>query len=279
MSGDRRKQEIVDTFSTVASGYDTPALRLFPFCADKLIALLQPAPGKKLLDVATGTGAVAIAAAQMIGPDGRVTAIDFSEAMLDKAQKNIAKMALDNIDLHVMDGSALEFRGNYFDYVSCSFGLFFMEDMAQALQQWKRVCRPGGSIGFTSFGDEAFTPLMTLFRQLAEKYGVGENNQQKPYGLELLKSPDRCLLLLEEAGFGQCRVHTEQMGYHLKNAEEWWEVLWNSGARAVIMKLPQQQLGKFKREHLAEIETLQSDDGIYLNIQTHFSFAVKEVLN
>lgn len=275
MTEDNRKQQIKSTFSEVASGYDNAAMRYFPFCADKLMSLLNLSPGEKLLDVATGTGAAAISAAQLLIPEGRVTAIDFSEAMLNKAEKNINKMALTNIDLHVMDAESLEFRKDYFDYVVCSFGLFFLEDMTAGLQQWSRVCKPGGKIAFTSFGAEAFKPMREMFIEQAKQYGVGPAEEGEPLGIELLTDPEKCMAYLENAGLENCKVQTEQMGYTLNKADDWWDIVWNSGLRGTLKQLPQEKLGQFKREHLAEVDKLKRKDGIFLNVQVHFSVAVK----
>ncbi|GMR18266.1 MAG: hypothetical protein BMS9Abin33_0672 [Gammaproteobacteria bacterium] len=279
MTENNRKQQIKSIFSEVASGYDNAAMRYFPFCADKLMSLLKPGAGQKLLDVATGTGAVAIAAAQLLVPEGRVTAIDFSETMLNQAEKNITKMGLSNVDLHVMDAESLEFRKDYFDYVVCSFGLFFLDDMAAGLNQWARVCRPGGKIAFTSFGSEAFKPMIEMFIEQAKQYGIESEKERKPLAIELLTDPEKCKACLENAGLGNCSVQTEQMGYHLGKADEWWDIVWNSGLRGTIMQLPQDKLGQFKHEHLAEVEKLRGKDGIFLNVQTHFSSALKPVVH
>ncbi|MCR4347941.1 MAG: hypothetical protein NUV55_12180 [Sulfuricaulis sp.] len=59
------RERVTSVFNLVAAGYDRPELRFFPFCADRLIARLSPLPGTKLLDVATGTGVVALAAAHL----------------------------------------------------------------------------------------------------------------------------------------------------------------------------------------------------------------------
>lgn len=109
--------EIITVFNLVAGGYDDAALRFFPFCADRVIARLNPPPGAKLLDVATGTGAIALAASQAVGPQGRIIAIDLAERMLDRFQAKIDKFGVANLDLHVMDAHSLEFRRDYFDYV------------------------------------------------------------------------------------------------------------------------------------------------------------------
>jgi ubiquinone/menaquinone biosynthesis C-methylase UbiE len=65
-----QKQSVTNIFDTVAPGYDSEALRFFPFCADQIANELNPKPGQKILDVATGTGAVAVALAQAVRPGG-----------------------------------------------------------------------------------------------------------------------------------------------------------------------------------------------------------------
>ncbi|MDH5649927.1 MAG: class I SAM-dependent methyltransferase [Gammaproteobacteria bacterium] len=275
MDQSKRKQQIKTTFSTVASGYDNPAMRYFPFCGDKLIALVSPRPGEKILDVAAGTGAATIAAAQMVAPGGRVTAIDFSEPMLEKLEKNAAKMALFNIDVHVMDAETLEFRSDYFHHVLCSFGLFFMDDMDQALRQWIRVCRPGGSIAFTSFGSEAFEPMMSMFKEKVTQLSPGLLTPDKPCGMELLTDKSVCRQLMENAGLVDCQITTLQMGYHLKSVDDWWDIVWSSGLRGMLMQLSQDEIGRFKIEHFGQVESLQSEQGIYLNVETHFSMGRK----
>ncbi|MEK7207536.1 MAG: class I SAM-dependent methyltransferase, partial [Pseudomonadota bacterium] len=125
MSSHDERQHVVTLFNLVASGYDNAALRYFPFAADRLITQMQPAPGTKILDVATGTGVVALAAAQAIGEGGRVAAIDLAESMLERLQEKIDKFGIRNIDLHVMDASSLDFPRDYFDHVNCSYGLYF----------------------------------------------------------------------------------------------------------------------------------------------------------
>ena len=140
----QHKDKMRRVFDTLAPVYDSPATRFFPFCADRLVSYVRPRPGSKVLDVATGTGVAAIAFAQAVRPGGRVTAVDISADMLDRAAANIGKMALDNVDLHQMDAERLDFRGGYFHSVVCSYGLFFLPDMPAALREWVRVLRPGG---------------------------------------------------------------------------------------------------------------------------------------
>jgi len=96
------KQQVSNIFNTVAEDYDSAALRFFPMTADSMVRFLKPRQDWRVLDVATGTGVLAIALAQAVN-QGRVMAIDLSEAMLAQAEKKFKKMALENIGLLQMD--------------------------------------------------------------------------------------------------------------------------------------------------------------------------------
>ncbi len=271
---DARKR-VISVFNRVASGYDDAALRFFPFCADRLISRLNPAPGTKLLDIATGTGAVALAAAQAVGDQGRVVAIDLAEAMLDQLQEKVVKFGIRNIDLHVMDAGSLEFRRDYFDNVVCSFGIFFIPDMSTALKEWVRVLKPGGRIMFSVFGKNAFQPMMELFIKRLQRYGALSPDDGSTPAAMRLADPERCRDLLSNAGLQQIEVTTEQLGYHLKDESQWWDVLWNSGTRGWIEKIPESERDIFRAEHLSEIHPLSVEQGLWLDVETHIVSGTK----
>jgi ubiquinone/menaquinone biosynthesis C-methylase UbiE len=256
-------------FDRIAPGYDAAALRFYPFCADHMIIRLKPARGSKILDVATGTGAVALAATQAIGESGRVTAIDLSEGMLGRLQEKIDKFGIRNIDLHVMDGAALEFRRDYFDDVVCSFGLTFLSDMSASLKEWARVTKPGGRVMFSVFGSQAFQPMRQLLAEHLRDNGVALPDSDAPGSVTRLADPGRCRDLLHEAGLEETEVITEQFGYRLENETQWWEVVWNGAMRAWIEKIPPQRSESFRSGYLNEVRPLMKDDGLWLNVETH----------
>lgn len=268
---DQAKQDVVAVFEQVAERYDNSSMRFFPFCADRLIAHLRPRSGDKVLDVATGTGAVALAAAQAIGPQGRVQAIDLAENMLQAAVANLQRSGLTNVDFHLMDAESVEFKSRYFDCVTCSFGIFFLPDMQAGLASWRQVLKPGGRVMFTSFTANAFQPLADMFRQRMESFGIDipQENWMR------LTAEEECVALLEAAGFGNTEIVVEQLGYHLNGPEDWWEIIYSSGFRGYLEKLDAEQLGRFRVEHLAEIQSLMTDKGLWLDVETLFSTGVR----
>ena len=261
------KANIKSIFDLVANGYDNPSMRFFPFTADRIVDLLRVVPDSRVLDIATGTGMAAMAFAQTLGRQGRVQAIDLSDKMLDKAYVNIQKTGLSNIDLHNMDAEHLEFRSKYFDAVSCSYGIFFLPDMLAGMKEAFRVLKPGGRFIFTSFAKASFSPLAEQFQKDVEAVGA-----EFPKGNWLLLEEEQaCLDILQEAGFEQAQTVTEQLGYHLNSSQDWWEILWNSGYRGILEQMSQEQLGRFRITHLANVDKFTTEKGLWLNIETIFS--------
>ncbi|MDH5573534.1 MAG: class I SAM-dependent methyltransferase [Gammaproteobacteria bacterium] len=271
MNSDAEKlvSNVINIFEQVASGYDNPAMRFFPFCGDRIALHLQLKRNEKVLDIAAGTGAATVAAAQMIIPEGRVQAIDLSEKMLDKAYINLQRAGLNNADFYVMDASVLDFKSKYFDAAICAFGLFFLPDMAAALKEWLRVLKPDGRLMYTSFTPKAFQPMADIFRADLEDFGV-----QWPEARWLLLSTEQeNRKLLEQAGFTHLQFLQEQIGYHLNEAEDWWEVVMNSGFRGMLNQVPADRLDDFKKQHLDKVKQLKTDKGLWLDVETLFSSA------
>jgi len=85
---DELQKTVLACWDRTAPKYAKAGPPIFRLAAERLLALLDPAPGSRLLDVACGTGAVAIPAAKQVGPSGLVTATDYSPCMVAEAEKD-----------------------------------------------------------------------------------------------------------------------------------------------------------------------------------------------
>jgi ubiquinone/menaquinone biosynthesis C-methylase UbiE len=166
-----------------------------------LVAGAEIRSGFHVLDIATGTGLLAIKAAQKVGPTGKVLGIDISKGMLAEAHRKAAAAELRNIDFVLADAERLEFPRESFDRVFCSSALVSMLDIPRALHHWIDFLRPGGIIAFDApskpFG------IAQVIADIAAEHGV-----HLAYA-DIADTPNKCRSLLEEAGFEVAAVRTE----------------------------------------------------------------------
>ena len=78
------------------------------------------------------------------------------------------------------------------------------------------------------------------------------------------------LALFQDIGLVDITVHEEQLGYHLHDTKEWWELVWNSALRLWVDLVPAEKRDWFRSEHLAEVATLVTVDGLWLDVPVLF---------
>jgi SAM-dependent methyltransferase len=120
--------------------------------AARLIKHAKIAAGQRVLDVACGTGVVAITAARA---GARVSGLDLTPQLLERAREN-ARLATVEIDLREGDAEQLPFDEAVFDVVLSQFGHMFAPRPEVALNEMLRVLKPGGTIAFSTWPPELF---------------------------------------------------------------------------------------------------------------------------
>ena len=258
MDNNDRKKMIQQGFDTVAAGYDHPSLSFFPETAKRLVEHLELQPQQQLLDICTGTGVVALTAAEKL-TQGKVTGIDLSAGMLQQARNKADEKNLSNTEFQQMDLDKLTFPEAHFDVATSSFGLFFIEDMTSALNNIARTVKPGGKIAITSFTEDAFSPMSEIFIERYEATGreVPALSWKRLASEELLREQ------FEAVGISDVSVHHEPLGYQMTDEQMWWDVVWNAGYRSLLNQLSKEEQVEFEREHREEIKVLLGEEGVW----------------
>ena len=119
-------------------------------------------PGDRVLDVATGTGDLAIALAKRVAPGGEVVGSDFSEGMLEHARRKAGSAA--NVRFETANALALPYGDGEFAAATVGFGARNFSDLAQGLREMARVVRPGGRVVVLEITTPQRPPLSTFFR-------------------------------------------------------------------------------------------------------------------
>jgi arsenite methyltransferase len=266
------QEPLVASYNLVAAGYDTQ--RYMRVCASRLVELVGLPSGAKVLDVATGTGWAALAAARTVGSTGQVVGVDLTPGMLEQARRKAAMAHLTNVAFREGDAQQLDFPPDSFDAVLCASAIFFLPDMLAAVREWQRVTKPGGQVAFSTCGDTLFHPMRTMLNARLSRYGVRLPSQPQN---QRLTDPEQCRALLREAGCAHIAVHTEQLGYYLRDVDEYWEdtVAWNGSWRGRISQIPPEKIEQFRAEHLAEVSALATDRGIWVDVPCNVALGHK----
>lgn len=270
MDEEQRRTILKETFDTVAGGYDCEALRFFKASAEHMASLLKLQGSEHVLDVACGTGHAALAIAGVL-PTGRVTAVDFSPGMLGQARRKAASLGVRNIEFLERDMQDLNFPGGNFDVAVCAFGIFFVDDMESQLSHIASTVRNGGRVMVSNFEENYFSPMKEMLFERLGAYGV----QMPPQTWRRIATEAGCRQLSEQAGLKHITVTRKNVGYHLENARQWWDVVWNGGFRRMVSQLPDEDRERFRREHLDEVEALRTSNGIRLDVGVLYTGGTK----
>jgi demethylmenaquinone methyltransferase / 2-methoxy-6-polyprenyl-1,4-benzoquinol methylase len=129
--------------------------------------LAELAPGGRALDVATGTGDLALELAARVGADGEVVGVDFSERMLEvaRAKASARTATLDGATVRFETGNALalSYPDGAFDAATVGFGARNFSDLGRGLSEMARVVRPGGRVVVLEITTPRRPPLSTFF--------------------------------------------------------------------------------------------------------------------
>jgi len=129
----------------------------------KAIREIQAVHPKQILDVATGTGDLAIAASQL-KPE-KITGVDIAEQMLEVGRKKIASQQLSGmITLQAGDSESMPFANNAFDAVTCAYGVRNFEHLEAGLKEMCRVMRPGGKLAILEFSHPKKFPIKQIYK-------------------------------------------------------------------------------------------------------------------
>jgi len=177
--------------------------------------------GHRVLDIATGIGEPALAAARRVGPAGRVTGIDLSPAMLEIARRRARQGGLDNAEFRVMDANALDLPVAAFDAALCRWGLMFVDDLAHTLRAIHAALKPGARLAIGVWGTADEVPaLSTAARVLHRELGLPPPPQGAGTAFALADGP-ALAAALQAAGFDEVTRKPLNVHYDYASTSEY----------------------------------------------------------
>jgi ubiquinone/menaquinone biosynthesis C-methylase UbiE len=252
---DRLAAEVAAYFDRRSATYDTGDFH--PKLTARLIDAAAIKEGQTVLDIATGTGLVAIEAARRVGASGHVIGLDISFDMLAQARRKIDDLCLQNIELRRGDACSVDFPAEKFDLILCSAAMVFMADTPEVLRRCSRFLKPGGYVGFDAPAENSTASGATL-ALLARQHGIALKYAR-------LNTQDACRQALAEAEFEVAHCTTELITQRMLPVSEIdaaWEGIINHPLSRPVSELPQDGLIHLKEEFRAKLLSLATPEGI-----------------
>ncbi|WP_341228072.1 bifunctional demethylmenaquinone methyltransferase/2-methoxy-6-polyprenyl-1,4-benzoquinol methylase UbiE [uncultured Arcticibacterium sp.] len=209
-----KKEQVSEMFDNISKNYDLLNRVLSGgidiYWRKKAMSLLKKAQPKLILDIATGTGDLAIEANKQLNPD-KIIGVDISEGMLKYGREKMARLGLsDKIELKMGDSEKLLFDDNTFDAVIVSFGVRNFEDLEKGLTDMCRVTKEGGTCVVIELSTPKSFPMKQLYGFYSTKILpligklISKDNAAYTYLPESVKAfpdGDNFLAIFEKAGF------------------------------------------------------------------------------
>lgn len=240
------------TYDAAADLFDHPALAFWDRYGRATVTRLSLGPGDRVLDVCCGTGASALVAAELVGAEGSVTAVDLSDELLALGRTKALSRASRNVDFVQGDMRHLSYPDQSFDAVVCVFGIFFVSNMESQVAELWRMVGPGGELAVTTWGPRIFSPPYEFWLDAIRDIRPDLHSAYRPW--DRITTPEAVEQLFRDAGIAEARVVPEDGSQPLQSPEDFWTIALGSGLRWTI-----EQLGpdaeKVKRRVMRRIAT------------------------
>jgi len=233
------EQEYAKTsFNDVANQYDQIAF--FKTSAQNVVKLIQQRNKQeniRVLDVACGTGNVVIECARQL-KSASFEACDIAEGMLNKARDNAKNQQIHNIHFFTADTTQLSLNKKY-EVITCSYALFFLPQAHKILQTLHQHLTDSGFIIFTSFTEQAFSPVNDIILTLLKEHGSTSALDYQLDRWENLRKPEDIQQLCTLAHVNNADMTEIEIRYPM-DIDQWWELLNNTGFKGMLLELSQQ---------------------------------------
>jgi ubiquinone/menaquinone biosynthesis C-methylase UbiE len=245
---DEAKSKAAATYNATADAYDHPANSFWARFGRRTVERLDLRGAQKVLDACCGSGASALPAAELVGPQGSVLGVDLSERLLALARAKASSMQLRNVEFRLGDMLDLRLPRASFDAVVCVFGVFFVPDIAAAVRALWEMVRPGGKLAITTWGPRFLEPGSTAFWDSIREVRPDLYRGFNPW--DRICDPPSLQTVLQAGGIDEAHVVAEAAEHPISSPEAWWAAVLGTGYRGTVEQLDAQGFERVRKTNL-----------------------------
>jgi ubiquinone/menaquinone biosynthesis C-methylase UbiE len=190
-----------------------------------MLSAVDVQPGDHVLELGCGPGGLGIAAAKLVGADGRVVLSDVSPEMTAIAGERAERLGLRNVDVRQFDMEHIDAADSSFDKVFSREALMLVADPTAAARETLRVLRPGGGAAFSVWGPPAANPWLSA---LLDAVGAQLGSPVPPPGVPgpfSLSEPGALASVLNDAEFADTDVREVDATMQVASLDKWWGIV------------------------------------------------------
>lgn len=217
-----------EAWNLVADAYAAELVPIFERFAREALRLAALPASPRIIDAAAGPGTLSLLAA---AGGARVTAVDFSPAMIAHLRQRSEAAGLTAIDARLGDCQALPFDDESYDGAFSMFGLMFFPNRAAGFRELRRVLRPQGRLVVSSWApfEGAFALVMDSIRAMLPGLPFGQ-------GAAPLGDPQQFAREMADAGLRDVAIHPVRHREKVPTLAEFWESLQRTMAPVVLLR-------------------------------------------
>ena len=229
-------------WANMAKGWETHAdafRRATMPVASWMIDHTAPQVGQTVLDLAAGIGDTGFLAAELIEPGGTLITSDVVPEMLSAAQRRAEALGIRNARFKQIDASQpIDVETASIDVVLCRWGYMLMDDPANALQETRRVLRPGGRVALAAWTTAEDNPWSVVPVELLLERGLVDPVEPGRGGQFAWGEEGIIAEHLQTAGFVEYEVEAVDFPIRYPSVEAWWTTTNSMGIRASGARIP-----------------------------------------
>ena len=266
---DAAKLKAEKTYNAAADNFDAEPLAFWDRYGRRTVERMKLRPSARVLDVCCGAGASALPAAEAVGSEGTVIAVDLAGELLELGRAKATAAGLRCLEFRRADMTALAFPDRHFDAVVCLFGIFFVPEMeAQVAELWRMV-RPGGQLAITTWGPGIFAPAYEVWLASVRRMRPDLYSAFNPW--DRITTPGAVRKLFTDAGVQNVEVVAEEGYQALRRPEDFWTIALGSGLRWTIDQMGAEAARAVRQEILDALAAKGLD-----RVATNVIYAVAE---